>query len=446
MYFLSPCLSADFYFTWVLRGFQSIASASGSAYSTFIRVLKTRTIDWGSDGYIRGTLERLLAAPKEKRGAIAEELTQYLRTRKLPYDISVSSVDFFDLKGNILVSSDSRRIGVVAGPEAAFIASHNGRFGYADVGLLISEAHDDGFDVHVVTRMFALQTDAAGALRPMDAVLMLHFKNIGELGAIFSGELGRHEGLLGGKALDGRPSAEVYLVGPDRTIVTSSHLFANPALRVAAHTAPVTACQERGEAFGGLYTNHLGVEVIGATVCARGDNTVIVAEAAARDVFAPYRLFRIQVILAGIFVILLGFLGSSVLSRKLLRDLARIVDDTAASVKSGFKTRQREKYSGELVGLSVSINRMLDEVLKVREELAAANAGLAARVKERTDELERLRANLEQEVDARTKKVRAKLKELEQLRALFVERELKMVELKKEIARLETQLKNQKKA
>lgn len=429
-----------------LRSIQSIASASGGAYSTFIRVLKTRTIDWGSDGYIRGTLERLLAAPKEKRGAIAEELAQYLRTRKLPYDTSISAVDFFDLKGNSLVSSDPLRSSAVAEPEAAFIASHDGKFGHADVGLLVSGAHDDGLDVHVVTRMFALQTDAMGAPRPMDAVLMLHFKNIGELSAIFSGELGRHEGLLGGKVLDGRPSAEVYLVGPDGAIVTSSHSFANIALRVAANTAPVAACQERGEAFGGLYINHFGVEVVGATVCARSDNTVIIAEAAARDVFAPYRLFRIQVILAGIFVILLGFLGSSVLSRQLLRDLARIIDDTAAAVKSGFKIRHGKKYFGELAGLSVSINRVLDEASRSREELREANAGLATRVKERTDELEQLRANLEREVNVRTKEVREKLKELEQFRSLFVERELKMVELKKEIVQLETQLKNKKKA
>lgn len=57
-------------------------------------------------------------------------------------------------------------------------------------------------------------------------------------------------------------------------------------------------------------------------------------------------------------------------------------------------------------------------------------------VTSRTEELEKLQANLEQAVEERTHELQSKIKELETFQRLTIGRELKMIELKNELARL----------
>ncbi len=82
----------------------------------------------------------------------------------------------------------------------------------------------------------------------------------------------------------------------------------------------------------------------------------------------------------------------------------------------------------------------LKELLKIRSELQGAKTVLEIKVKARTEELEELTKTLDQKVGQRTKEVEESKKilekrvdELERLHKLTVGRELKMLELKKEI-------------
>jgi C4-dicarboxylate-specific signal transduction histidine kinase len=63
-------------------------------------------------------------------------------------------------------------------------------------------------------------------------------------------------------------------------------------------------------------------------------------------------------------------------------------------------------------------------------------------VRARTRELQELAENLELEVQERTKDLKEKINELEKFHKLAIGRELKMIELKKRIKELESQLKN----
>lgn len=67
---------------------------------------------------------------------------------------------------------------------------------------------------------------------------------------------------------------------------------------------------------------------------------------------------------------------------------------------------------------------------------------LEVRVKERTKELKELAESLEEQVKKRTKELRSKMEELEKFNKLATGRELKMLELKKEIKRLTDELEN----
>lgn len=85
------------------------------------------------------------------------------------------------------------------------------------------------------------------------------------------------------------------------------------------------------------------------------------------------------------------------------------------------------------------------ELKKAKKELEKSKTSLEWEVQERTKELKLLTQSLEHQVEKRTKEFQDKLEELEQFHRLTVGRELKIVQLKEEIAELKKELEKYKK-
>ena len=110
--------------------------------------------------------------------------------------------------------------------------------------------------------------------------------------------------------------------------------------------------------------------------------------------------------------------------------------------KTLFSTGSLDK---EIVDLSESLNKAADEVYVARKELEEAKTILKIKVRARTRELNELTENLEGQVESRTKELQRRVEELERFHKLTVDRELKMIELKKEIKRLKQEIKKRRK-
>ena len=80
--------------------------------------------------------------------------------------------------------------------------------------------------------------------------------------------------------------------------------------------------------------------------------------------------------------------------------------------------------------------RTLKELQEANKKLKGSKEILEEKVRERTKELETLSKEQEKIIAERTKETQEKLVELEKFQKLAVGRELKMVELKKEVNRL----------
>ncbi len=94
--------------------------------------------------------------------------------------------------------------------------------------------------------------------------------------------------------------------------------------------------------------------------------------------------------------------------------------------------------------ITQNLHRHYIGLLEAQEEVEMAKTTLEIKVAARTRELKELSESLERQVKARTKELQEKIEQLEKFNKLAVGRELKMVELKKEIKSLKKEIENLK--
>lgn len=102
-------------------------------------------------------------------------------------------------------------------------------------------------------------------------------------------------------------------------------------------------------------------------------------------------------------------------------------------------------FSRQLKTAVHNIGQEKERAASARQELEEAKTALEVKVRARTEELEKQAGDLESQVQARTQDLQQKIDELEKFNRLTIGRELKMIELKKEIRRLKAQLEKIKK-
>lgn len=132
---------------------------------------------------------------------------------------------------------------------------------------------------------------------------------------------------------------------------------------------------------------------------------------------------------------------------KMAKDLNMFLEKEKDFIKSQSELAMEKKNAEELEVLNNQLNDAKDELEKkingleaLNQELERVKNSLEEKVKERTTELENERASLEVKVGERTKELysangalKKKIAELEGLTAVTVDREIRMIELKKEV-------------
>ncbi|MBZ9578676.1 HAMP domain-containing protein [Patescibacteria group bacterium] len=140
-------------------------------------------------------------------------------------------------------------------------------------------------------------------------------------------------------------------------------------------------------------------------------------------------------------VIILGIFILFFLAENLTKPIGLLTKGAETVTKGNLDYRLRIKTGDEIEQLAQEFNRMTGSLKESRNELEEAKASLEIKVKARTEELEELTKSLDEQVKERTKELHQRVEELERFQKLTIGRELKMVELKKEIERLEKELK-----
>ncbi len=159
-----------------------------------------------------------------------------------------------------------------------------------------------------------------------------------------------------------------------------------------------------------------------------------------QELFSVLTKLKIQVILALIIVIFLSLFSSILLARSLTRPLKKIIKGIKEVSRGNLDFIIEIKSKDELGESAVYFNEMTQKLKKARLVLEEAKDTLEVRVAARTRELDKLIKTREETIRQRTRELQDRIDELEIVHRLSVGRELKMIELKKEIEKLKTEL------
>ncbi len=449
-YYLNFYLT-DYLINQTVKNFQIIAEISENSYFSFIEKLKIRTVDWTSDGYIKDAVEKIINSSGKERAQLVNELNVYLITEKMIHDPTVLIVDILDKNGVVISSSRSERLGVDEKKEELeigairFSEALKSNFGesFATPMIYEEDEHTEPM-IHLTARIFSKTKDAEGKFIPLNAVMLLHFVNTKQLADVLIGKFQLEQGALTGQMFfDAYDSAEIYIVNSKKIMITPSRFDSNSILKIEVDTEPVSSCFGQNKKFYGQYLNYSGYEVIGASMCLENSREILIVEVAKDEILVPLKSLKKRIILGGAVIMFFSFIIIVFLSHFLLKNLANIIQMAKEISKNNFKARVNIKSSDEIGYLGKIFNQMIDNIEKSRKGLEEAedkliniNVDLERRIKERTAELEGLKANLEKIISKRTQEFLSKLEELEKFKKLTINRELKMIELKKEIEEL----------
>ena len=410
-----------------INNFRVVAELAESAYFTFTDFVKTRTIDWSSDGYVRLTTEKIInsraGGNSEEYQADAKALGDYLREEKMKYASDVIMAEVLDGNGIVIASSHDDRIGVDEKAEEEKLGAHrfsdaiSSKQPEAFVSHVVFEADEsDKPMIHVVARLFISDKNADGSLVPLNAVLLLHFSNTDTLGEILSGRRRMAQGALSGQTLyEQYKTANIYLVNNQHLMISPARNDQSAILRQRVDTAPVHNCLNNQKEIADEYISYNGRMVIGASMCLEAERLTLIAEAESDEILKPIiSSFRRVFAISGASAVLIGLLAIMFGGYRLLNPLIKIAAVAQEVARGNLGARAPVKTKDEIGNLAKTFNQMLDGIHQSNEKLSESNRKISESSRVLSD----------------------KVAELERFKKLTVGRELKMVEMKKKIKEL----------
>jgi HAMP domain-containing protein len=159
------------------------------------------------------------------------------------------------------------------------------------------------------------------------------------------------------------------------------------------------------------------------------------------ELLIAYDNIKIQAILLLLLILFLVVLVSLLVSRQLIVPLKEILRCTREVSQGNMDVKVKVKTKDEMEELANSFNKMMQDLKKFHSALEENKAVLEIKVAAKTRELRELARALGKRVEERTRNLQDKMAELERFNKLTIGREMKMVELKKEIKKLKEKLK-----
>ena len=322
----------------------------------FLETLKTNTIDFSSDGFIKNELQKIT-----NENGSAQALNNHLQKNKLPTQSDLVIIDIVNTEGKIVSSTSVSRIGIDISEEL-----------YFQKGLLRSYISKFNNISEQLQGMIATPVISNDTTKSTLGVLVNHYY-MDKIQDLFSGELLFN---LGAKSEHRRLSVResIYMLDLEsKRIMTSKNSSIENQSSFKFETYPVKQAQKFNLESKGIWKNHLDTSVLGVSIISNIDglNFILIAEQEIDEAFQLVDTLKSQFYFILIVTMLIVFTLSFLLAFFINKPLKKVKKslDIIASGEFNMDIEQINQHDE----LGKLVNKFNNMALKLKEIKAASD-------------------------------------------------------------------------
>jgi signal transduction histidine kinase len=329
-------------------------SKEGHLFS-FLTKMDARAADFSSDGLIRDLTSEIVRDPNGSAYA-ARLLSDHLKVNKMSLSQSIYGINIIGLSGKIIASTNAVEIGKDESADDYFKRTLARNYGES----IINDAN--------ISHHFAVEKKTITASAPIydrrtgkSVGIIVNYYDTSELDDILAGRQQMSRGAISGMKGFG-PTLDIYLVNSDGMMISESRFLGKEVfLKQPVDTMPVRNCRENKES-AGQWTNYLGNNVSGASMCLYDPRWTLVVEMSQAEILLPLGSLRQSLVnsiaITALFIIVFGLY----FSRRLSRPIESLINTAGDIIGGNFGARAVIRSHDEIGELGKSFNVMLDRL------------------------------------------------------------------------------------
>ncbi|MEE9488456.1 MAG: PAS domain-containing protein [Candidatus Brocadiales bacterium] len=326
-----------------------IAASKKMHVLEFMEAKKGRTIDFGSDGFIRESLENINRRNlSTQRQDNVITLNKHLAINKKPLDSYLEAIAVLDIEGKVIASTDNKFVGKDLSDQVAFMQS---------IPEKHSNAHVDQpyYFPLLGTNVINISAPIISRSRNDTIGFIVNSYNLDALS-----DITMKRGGIG-------DSGEVYLVNRDGVLLTGCRFEDGPPIMTVVSPKLIHRGVEE-EKTNDVYLGCKGLPVIGASAHISEYDWTLIAEIDKGEAFAPINMLGFLALLVGLVsAALVGGIGI-VFAMSLSRPIKELVNTTEKFKHQNLKYRVKVARKDEIGELASHFNAMAEEREKSRKE------------------------------------------------------------------------------
>jgi PAS domain S-box-containing protein len=338
-----------------------VAEAQEGQLLLYLDTLKTRTVDFSSDGLIRDATSDVVNNIDGVKAV--KTLNQHLVINKLALDDTIFGINIVNLNGVVIASTDEDEIGRDESEDDYFKETLGLSYGETRTND-IEFGHHFGYEQHTIFISSILTDRITGE----KIGVIINYFSTEQIDRLLSGQ---HQIMLGAlSGLEGRrETIDIYLVNKDRLMISASRFLGDDVfLKQTVDTRPIERCLVSQEEINGKWLDYRNVPVFGASMCLVSSfNWTLVVEIDESEVIRPIIALRNMMLGAGtvwIFIIVLIGLYFSRLITRPIEVLSRLTKEVS---RGQYDIKVPVESKDELGALAYNFN-IMEEAIKMSKK------------------------------------------------------------------------------
>ncbi|HHT9112826.1 MAG TPA: EAL domain-containing protein [Candidatus Wunengus sp. YC65] len=268
----------------ILENLRAIAEAKRLHVLCSMEVVKSRTADFSTDGFIKHYLEIYNRGRVLKKGLI-RRLSNHLLKNKLPLNNYLEAIIVTNEHGVVVSSTQEELQGKSIADQNVFLQGTSMGYGQVYIG---QPHYSPYFDTNCIYITAPILSEHDSEI--LGVVINVYCFSI--LNKITTNRIGMGE------------TGEVYLVNKNKIMLTESRFIDKAPLKLVVDTEPIHKAIEGNQEMLGIYSDYRGVPVIGASLQIPEYGWILLSEIDRSEAFAPLKRL-------GIIALILGIVGST---------------------------------------------------------------------------------------------------------------------------------------